>query len=123
MVKGLALRRSCFGRRLDPSERGRYADLVFFPFPVAKNSLRSSALYTVISGENGFLGLAQEHGHLSLYDLKTGTKTAEFTLPENVVYAHFSADGCRLLVVTEHQSVYILEISKLLKAFVPVDKK
>lgn len=83
-----------------------------FSLSSGKELFRSSALYTTISGENGLLGLAEEHGRFSLYDLRDGKKDGEFVLPENVVYAHFSEDGRRLLLITERQSVYILDVSK-----------
>ncbi len=83
-----------------------------FSLSSGKEVLRSSALDTTVSGDNGVLGLAEEHGRFSLYDLRSGEKNGELVLPENVVYAHFSADGRRLLVVTEHQQVYILDISR-----------
>jgi len=82
-----------------------------FSLSSGKELLHSFALYAALSGE-GLLGLAEEHGRLSLYDLKTGKKAGEFVFPENVVYAHFSKDERRLLVITEHQSVYVLDVSK-----------
>jgi hypothetical protein len=83
-----------------------------FSLSSGEEVLHSFALYAVLSGEKGLLGLAEEHGRLSLYDLKSGKKSGEFVFPENVVYAHFSTDGRRLLVTTEHQSVYVLDVSK-----------
>jgi WD40 repeat protein len=83
-----------------------------FSLSTGKELLHSFALYAALSGDKGLLGLAEEHGRISLYDLKTAKKTEEFILPENVVYAHFSTDGRRLLVITEYQFVYILDVSK-----------
>jgi hypothetical protein len=83
-----------------------------FSLSSGEEVLHSFALYAALSGERGLLGLAEEHGGLSLYDLKTGKKAGEFVFPENVVYAHFSKDERRLLVITEHQSVYVLDVSK-----------
>lgn len=83
-----------------------------FSLSSGKELLHSFALYAALSGDKGLLGLAEEHGHISLYDLKTAKKAEEFIFPENVVYAHFSTDGRRLLVITEHQLVYILDVSK-----------
>jgi hypothetical protein len=83
-----------------------------FSLSSGEEVLHSFALYAVLSGEKGLLGLAEEHGRLSLYDLRAGKKVGEFVFPENVVYAHFSKDERRLLVITEHQSVYVLDVSK-----------
>jgi hypothetical protein len=87
-----------------------------FSLSGGRELFRSTALYTAISSENGLLGLAEEHGRFSFYDLRTEKKAGEIVLPKNVVYAHFSDDGRRLLVVTEHQYVCILDVSKLLGA-------
>ena len=46
-----------------------------------------------------------------MYDLKSGAKRGDFLLPEDVAYAHFSADGKRVLVLTANQTVYVLDAS------------
>ena len=48
---------------------------------------------------------------VSLVDLRTGAKRDELVFPDPVVYTHFSADGKRLLVLTAHQVVFILDVS------------
>ena len=78
--------------------------------------VRSFALNVALSGDGGLFALAEEHGLLSLYNLKTAAKVGEYNFPYDVVYAHFSQDEGRLLAVTRHQSVYILDVSGLTAA-------
>lgn len=61
-----------------------------------------------ISSAAGLLTFADNAGHLTVVDLKTPGKQREYTFPKNVAYSHFSADGKRLLVMTEDQTVYVL---------------
>jgi len=50
-------------------------------------------------------------GRLSIYDLATNAKLDHQIFPEPLAYTHFSADGKRLLVLTKHQVVYVLDLS------------
>jgi len=84
-----------------------------------------AVLYSLDDGElkahlNGFLPAASaesqllaltEKDRLVVYDLLTGGKLDQQQFPEAIAYAHFSADGKRLLVLTRKQSVYILDVS------------
>ena len=81
-----------------------------FSLSSGKEVLTKFALCTALSGENGVLGLAEEHGRFSMYNLNTGKKFAEVDFPENVIFAHFSKDGNHLLALTEHQAVYIVDV-------------
>jgi hypothetical protein len=54
---------------------------------------------------------AADANHLRLYDLKTGTRKAEYLFSEPPVYTHFSEDGKRLLVLTAGQSIFVLDVS------------
>jgi hypothetical protein len=77
-----------------------------------KELLNLFALSAALSGVNGLLGVGEERGSFAIYDLTTGKKVRQFAFPENIVCAHFSTDGQRALVVTDHQQVYILDLSK-----------
>ena len=46
-----------------------------------------------------------------MYDLKSGSKRSDLSLPEDVAYTHFSAGGKRVLVLTANQTVYVLDVS------------
>jgi hypothetical protein len=61
-----------------------------------------------ISSAAGLLSFADNSGHLTVVDLKTPGRQRQYTFPKNVAYSHFSADGKRLLVMTEDQTVYVL---------------
>jgi hypothetical protein len=50
-------------------------------------------------------------GRLSIYDLTTAAKLDEQIFADAIAYAHFSADGNRLLVLTRHQVAYVLDVS------------
>lgn len=77
-----------------------------------KLTARGPALY----GETGLLAVAEEGGHLLLYDLKSAERRDAFDFPNEVVYSRFSADGKRLLVLTQDQSVYVLDLAASLSS-------
>jgi len=62
------------------------------------------------TGSTNLLATADGH-RLTLVDLNTGLKRDEYLFPDAPVYSHFSTDGKRLLVLTEQQFVYILDIA------------
>jgi hypothetical protein len=66
-----------------------------------------------ISAEAGLLSFAGNGGHFTIADLKAPDHKHEYTFPSNVAYAHFSADGKRILVMTEDQVVYVLNVPAL----------
>lgn len=63
-----------------------------------------------ISPEAGLLSVAGDSGNLTITDLKAPAQKRQYTFPSNVAYSHFSADGKRLLVMTEDQTVYVLDV-------------
>ncbi len=67
------------------------------------------------SAEDNLLALC-DGGLLMLRDLKTGEKRGEESFPDDVVYTHFSADGKRLLVLSAHQEIFILDVGEMLAA-------
>ena len=94
---------------------------------VSLYSLRDGQLKTRLVGfrpsvskESNLLALDLGEGRLGIFDLSTGTKLDEQIFPEALAYTHFSADGKRLFVLTEHQSAVILEVSNVRNAPAPV---
>jgi hypothetical protein len=73
--------------------------------------LRLTGTVSALSSEAGLLAVYQDGGRVNLYDLVAGARKQSFSLPENVVYMRFSADGRRLLVLTEYQTVYVLDLT------------
>jgi len=65
------------------------------------------------SAQNNLLAMDLGGGHLGIYDLNSGTKLDDQTFPDEIAYTHFSGDGKRLLVLTEHQLAIVLEMSKV----------
>ena len=62
-----------------------------------------------ISAEAGLVSFSGDAGHFTIADLKTPGQKREYTFPSRVAYSHFSADGKRLLVMTDDQTVYLLD--------------
>jgi WD40 repeat protein len=55
------------------------------------------------------LCLSTQADRLTTYDLKTGEKLHDYNFATAIVYAHFSADGQKLLALTEDQMLYVLD--------------
>jgi hypothetical protein len=72
-----------------------------------------------VSAPGNLLALTDRPGHVVLYDSRTAEKLDEQLFSEPIEYLHFSADGERLLVVTEFQEVFLLDLHDLGKK-VPV---
>lgn len=66
-----------------------------------------------VSSESKLLALDMGEGRLGIFDLNNGTKLDEQVFPEALAYTHFSADGKRLFVLTEHQTAVILDVSNV----------
>lgn len=64
-----------------------------------------------ISAEAGLLSVVGDAGHFTILNLKAPAQKHEYTFPSSVAYAHFSADGKRILVMTEDQIVYVLNVA------------
>jgi hypothetical protein len=56
-------------------------------------------------------------GKVTLYNLETAAKLAERKFRDYLSYLCFSENGDRLLVLTVHQMVYILDVKKTIEAF------
>jgi hypothetical protein len=73
--------------------------------------LHLTGTVSALSAAAGLLAVYQDGGRVNLYDLVAGARKQSFRLPENVVYLRFSADGKRLLALTEYQTVYVLDLT------------
>lgn len=87
---------------------------------VSLYSLRDGGLKARLDGEkpaanapSALLALDEGNGLLTLYDLNSGAKRQAYHFPEDVAYTHFSGDGKRLLVLTQLQMAYLLDLSGL----------
>jgi hypothetical protein len=69
-----------------------------------------------VSTESKLLALDLGSGRLGIYDSNSGVKLDQQFFPDEIAYAHFSSDGKRLFVLTEHQSAVILDVSKVREA-------
>jgi hypothetical protein len=63
------------------------------------------------NSRNNLIAMEEGPGRLLIYDLTTAAKLDEQIFPDAIAYAHFSADGNRLLVLTKHQVAYVLDVS------------
>lgn len=62
------------------------------------------------SAQSNLLSLDLGAGRLAIYDLSAAVKLDEQVFPAPIVYTHFSADGQRLLVLTENQYAFVLDM-------------
>jgi hypothetical protein len=62
------------------------------------------------NAQSNLLALDLGSGRLAIYDLDTAVKLDEQVFPAPIVYTHFSADGQRLLVLTENQYAFVLDV-------------
>lgn len=63
------------------------------------------------SPQSNLLALDEGYGRLAVYDLLTGTRLEQQQFADTLVYKHFSLDGKKLLVVTQHQQVFVLDMA------------
>jgi hypothetical protein len=74
------------------------------------------------TAEGKLLALDLGEGRLGIFDLSSGMKLDEQLFPDALAYAHFSADGKRLFILTEHQTAAILDVSNVRGAPVPASQ-
>jgi hypothetical protein len=63
------------------------------------------------NSQNNLFALEEGPGRLFIYDLSTGARLDQQIFPDSLAYAHFSADGNRLLVLTKYQLAFVLDVS------------
>jgi WD40 repeat protein len=69
--------------------------------------------YPVLSPTGDLLSVANERGELRLYDTHTLHRLDELDFAENILMDAFSADAKKLLVLTDDQTFYLLDTTKL----------
>jgi outer membrane protein assembly factor BamB len=74
-------------------------------------AVQDTGTLPAISPEAGLLSYAGDSGQVTVTNLNSPAQKRQFTFPSDAAYSHFSADGKRLLVMTEDQSVYVLDVS------------
>ena len=60
---------------------------------------------------NGMLSLENEPGQVALYDVLSGERRQELSFPTRVAVSAFCAEGKKLLVVTNTQTAYLIDVS------------
>jgi hypothetical protein len=70
---------------------------------------QGAGLLPAISADAGLLSFAGDGAHLTVVNLKTPAQKRDYTFANNVAYSHFSADGKRLLAMTDDQTVYVVD--------------
>jgi tricorn protease-like protein len=68
-----------------------------------------------ISSASGLLAIENMPGQVSIYSLSDMEKRDELTFAREVSAMRFSADGTRLLVLTEDQQVFWIDTSETAK--------
>lgn len=63
------------------------------------------------TAKTNLLALETDSRELTIYDLSSGTKLDKQIFSDPIVYTHFSADGQRLLVLTENQTAFVLDMN------------
>jgi hypothetical protein len=63
------------------------------------------------NAQNNLLALSTGSGQLTIYDLNTTAKLDEQVFPDQIAYTHFSVDGQRLLVLTENQDAFVMDMT------------
>jgi WD40 repeat protein len=63
------------------------------------------------NGVSGLLALDEGAGRLAVYDARSGAKLDQLLFPDQIAYSHFSDDGKRLFVLTEHQTAFVVDVS------------
>jgi len=65
------------------------------------------------NGASNLLALNEGAGKLALYDAHNGGKLDQLLFPGEIAYSHFSDDGKRLLVLTERQLAFVLDVARV----------
>jgi WD40 repeat protein len=82
-----------------------------FSLSSGMETLHLTAFYPSISAKTDLLAAIAAGGQLLLCDLKTGAKRSTQTFLSDVAYTRFSGDGRRLLVLTQTQELYVLDVA------------
>ena len=74
--------------------------------------LHLTAQVSALFAPAGLLAVSEAGGRVELYDLVAGARKDRYSFPENIAYMRFSADGGRLLVLTEYQNVSVIDLTQ-----------
>ena len=81
-----------------------------------QSKARLVGVWPSATAESNLLALNLGGGRLGIFDLTSGAKLDEQVFPDGLAYTHFSADGERLFVLTEHQTAVILDVTQVRNA-------
>ena len=84
---------------------------------------RLRGLHLAASESAKMFALDDGDGKVSLYNLETAAKMADRPLTDRVAYLRFSDDGARLLVLTIHQEVFVLDLARTVQIFPPTSER
>lgn len=87
--------------------------VIVFSLSTGKEVMRSFGNYVTVSEDTGSLALTKDGFRVVFYNLSKGLQVGDVEFPRKVVYLHFSTDGKRLLVLSEDQSIYTLDVSSI----------
>jgi WD40 repeat protein len=77
---------------------------------------RLSGESAILSASAGLIGVDTEQGKFVIYDLAGLQKRSEVSAPSAFSIAKFSPDGKRMLFITQDQTVYLLDVPKMLQS-------
>ena len=84
-------------------------------FSLADGQLKTKLAGSVpsVTAESKLLAVDLGGGRLGIFDSNSGAKLDQQLFPDEIAYTHFSSDGQRLFVLTEHQAAVVLDVSKV----------
>jgi hypothetical protein len=80
-----------------------------FSLSTGQEILRLFGWQPMINTATATLCLMTTTTHLTTYDLKTSEKLQNYLFASGIAFAHFSADGQRLLALAEDQMLYVID--------------
>jgi WD40 repeat protein len=83
-----------------------------FSLSTGQEILRLFGWRPAINAATATLCLTTTGNHLTTYDLKTGERLQNYAFASGITFASFSADGQRLLVLTEDQMLYVIDVRR-----------
>jgi hypothetical protein len=90
--------------------------LTVFELHDGKMLARLRGQHPAASASGKLFVLDEGDGKLGLYDLTTAARVGERRFSDGIAYSHFSESGDRLLVLTNHQEAFVLDVKKMLAA-------
>ena len=69
--------------------------------------------YAAINPKNNQIAVENLPGEITLYSLDTGDPQASFVINGSAAFIRFNAEGNKLLVLSDAQSVYAFDLNKL----------